>query len=139
VGPLRKDTKIELLRRMPLFSQFSTRELGEVAAAADEVDVREGKELTREGRPGREFFVLVEGQADVLRGGRRVFTLGRGDFFGEIALIAKRPRTATVVTTTPGRVLVVTDRSFQRLMERFPGMQTKVLQTLAERVARDLL
>jgi CRP/FNR family cyclic AMP-dependent transcriptional regulator len=136
---LRKNAKIELLRRMPLFAQFSGRELAEVATMADELDVRQGKELTRQGRPGREFFVLVEGQADVIRDGRRVFTLGRGDFFGEISLIAKRPRTATVVATTPARVLVVTDRSFQQLLERFPSIQTKVLQALAERVGRDLL
>jgi CRP-like cAMP-binding protein len=136
---LRKNAKIELLRRMPLFAQFSTRELGEVASVADELDVKAGKELTKQGRPGREFFVLAEGQADVLRDGRKVFTLGRGDFFGEIALIAKRPRTATVVAKTPSRVLVVTDRAFQSLLERHPSMQTKVLVALAERVARDLL
>jgi CRP-like cAMP-binding protein len=137
--PLRKNTKIELLRRMPLFAQFSTRELGEVASVADELDVPARKELTKQGRPGREFFVLAEGEADVLRDGRKVFTLGRGDFFGEIALIARRPRTATVVTRAPSRVLVVTDRAFRSLLERFPSMQTKVLEALAERVARDLL
>lgn len=137
--PLRKNTKIELLRRMPLFAQFSTRELGEVASVADELDVPARKELTKQGRPGREFFVLAEGEADVLRDGRKVFTLGHGDFFGEIALIARRPRTATVVTRTPSRVLVVTDRAFRSLLERFPSMQTKVLEALAERVARDLL
>ena len=136
---LRKNTKIELLRRMPLFAQFSTRELGQVATVADELDVRAGKELTKQGRPGREFFVLAEGEAEVIRDGRKVFSLGRGDFFGEIALIARRPRTATVVTRTPARVLVVTDRSFRTLLERYPSMQTKVLEALAERVARDLL
>ena len=136
---LRKNAKVELLRRMPLFAQFSTRELNEVAGVADEVEVPKGKALTKQGQSGREFFVLVDGQADVSRDGRRVFTLGRGDFFGEIALVAKRPRTATVTTTTPASVLVVTDRSFQSLMERFPSMQLKVLQALAERVARDLL
>ena len=136
---LRKNTKIELIRRIPLFSQFSRRELAEVAMMADEVDVRAGKELTKQGSPGREFFVLVDGQADVLRDRRKIFTLGRGDFFGEIALIAKRPRTATVVATTPATVLVVTDRAFRQLLERFPSMQTKVLQALADRVARDLL
>jgi CRP-like cAMP-binding protein len=136
---LRKNAKVELLRRMPLFSQFSSRELGEVARVADELDVRAGKELTKQGRPGREFFVLAEGEADVLRDGRKVSTLGRGDFFGEIALIAKRPRTATVVAKTPSRVLVVTDRAFQSLLERFPSMRTKVLEALADRVARDFL
>ena len=136
---LRKNKKIELLRRMPLFAQFSGRELAEVAMVADELDVRAGKELTKQGRPGREFFVLVDGEADVLRDGRRVFSLAPGDFFGEIALIARRPRTATVVARTPARVLVVTDRAFRALLEKFPSMQTKVLQALAERVSRDLL
>ena len=136
---LRKNAKIELLRRMPLFAQFSGRELAEVAAVSDELDVRAGKELTRQGRTGREFFVLVEGEADVVRDGRKIATLDRGDFFGEIALIARRPRTATVAVTTPARVLVVTDRAFRSLLERFPSMQGKVLAALADRVARDFL
>lgn len=136
---LRKNAKIELIKRMPLFAQCSKRELEEVASVADEVDLREGKELTKQGRPGREFFVLVEGEADVHRNGRKIFTLRRGDFFGEISLIAKRPRTATVVATTAVTVLVVTERAFNQLLQDSPSIQTKVLQALAERVARDLL
>lgn len=135
---LRKNAKIELIKRVPLFAQCSKRDLEAVASVADELDLREGKELTVQGRPGREFFVLVDGEAEVEKNGRRIGTLKGGDFFGEIALVSNRPRTATVVAKTPVRVLVVTDRSFRRLMESSPGIQAKVLQALAERVGDDL-
>ena len=134
---LRKNAKIDLLKRVPLFAQCSKQELAAVASVADEIDLRQGKELTTQGRPGREFVVLVEGEAEVRKNGRKLRTLSDGDFFGEIALVTKRPRTATVVATTPVRVLVITDRSFRSLLERSPGIQAKVLQALAERVAGD--
>jgi CRP/FNR family cyclic AMP-dependent transcriptional regulator len=137
--PLRKNAKVELIKRVPLFSQCSKRELAEVAAVADEIDLRAGKELTRQGRPGREFFVLVEGEADVRKNGRKIATMKGGDFFGEIALVSSKPRTATVVATTPVRVLVLTERSFKRLLERSPSIQLKVLQALAERISDDNL
>jgi CRP/FNR family transcriptional regulator, cyclic AMP receptor protein len=136
---LRKDAKIDLLKRVPLFAQCSKQELAAVASVADEIDLRQGKQLTTQGRPGREFLVLVEGEAEVRKNGRKLRTLSDGDFFGEIALVTKRPRTATVVATTPVRVLVITDRSFQSLLERSPSIQVKVLQALAERVAGDNL
>jgi len=134
---LHKDAKVELLKRVPLFAQCSKQELAAVAAVADETDLSEGKELTKQGQPGREFVVLVEGRADVRQDGRKLRTLKDGDFFGEIALVTGRPRTATVVATTPVRVLVITDRSFRALLEQSPGIQKKVLQALAERVAGD--
>jgi len=134
---LHRDAKIELLKRVPLFSACSKKELGQVALAADEIDVREGKVLTAEGDPGREFFVLVEGSADVRRKGRKVNTMGPGDFFGEIALVSDRPRTATVTVTSPARLLVVTDRAFRELMKRVPSIQLKVMATLVERLPAD--
>ena len=108
---LRRDAKIELLKGAPLFAHCSKSELGNVALVADEIDMPEGKVLTTEGDPGREFFVLIEGTADVRRNGRKVNTMGAGDFFGEIALVSNRPRTATVTATSPLRLLVVTDRA----------------------------
>ncbi len=134
---LRKNAKIELIKSVPLFSELSRRHLEEVAGIADEIDLREGKELTKEGRPGREFFVLVEGNADVKKGSRRINTLGGGDFFGEIALVTRRPRTATVVATSPVRALVITDRSFRTLLERQPEIQAKVMSALAARLGPD--
>jgi CRP-like cAMP-binding protein len=134
---LRRDAKIELLKRAPLFAHCTKKELGSIALVADEIDVREGKALTTEGDNGREFFVLIEGNADVRRKGRKVNTMGAGDFFGEISLVAHRPRTATVTATSPVRVLVVTDRAFRELMRKMPSIQAKVLAALAERLPAD--
>ena len=92
-------------------------------------------ELTQQGKPGREFFVLVDGTADVLKNNRRVATLKAGDFFGEIALVSDEPRTATVRASSPVRALVVTERNFKRLLDEQPEIQRKVLTALAERVA----
>jgi CRP-like cAMP-binding protein len=134
---LRRDAKIELLKRVPLFAGCSKKELGEIALVADEIDMGAGQVLTTEGDSGREFFVLVDGAADVRRNGRKVSTLGSGDFFGEIALVSDRPRTATVTTTVPVRLLVVTDRAFRELMRKVPSIQLKVLTALADRLAAD--
>jgi CRP-like cAMP-binding protein len=134
---LRKNAKVELIKRVPLFSHCSKKELGLVAQIADEIDLPEGKTLMREGDRGREFFVLVEGSADVRRRNRKLNTMGRGDFFGEIALVSQRPRSATVTTTSPVRLLVVTEQSFRSLLDRAPDVQRKVLRALADRVAAD--
>jgi CRP-like cAMP-binding protein len=136
---LRKNAKVELIKRVPLFSHCSRKELGMVAQIADEIDLPEGKTLMKEGDRGREFFVLVEGSADVVKSSRKVNTLGGGDFFGEIALVSQRPRTATVRTASPVRVLVVTEQSFRSLLDRAPDVQRKVLLALADRVAHDEL
>lgn len=136
---LRKDAKSELLKRAPLFANCSKRELEAIGGIADEIDLKEGKELTREGKPGREFFVLVDGTADVIKKGRKVNTLESMDFFGEIALIHESPRTATVKATSPVRALVITERNFKRLLKEQPDIQRKVLQALAERMAPSTL
>jgi CRP-like cAMP-binding protein len=136
---LRRNEKVELIKKVPLFANCSKRELEEIAHIADEIDLNEGKEMTREGSRGREFFVLLEGEADVTKQGRSINKLGSGDFFGEIALVADSPRTATVTATSPVRALVITDRSFRRLLEEQPEIQTKVLQELAERLAPEAL
>jgi CRP-like cAMP-binding protein len=132
---LGRDQKVDLIKGVPLFARCSRKELAAVASVADEIDFPAGKELTREGARGREFFVLLDGSVDVKRGGRRINRLQGGDFFGEIALISRSPRTATVVTTSPVRSLVITDRSFRTLLERSPDIQLKVLEALAERIA----
>jgi CRP-like cAMP-binding protein len=135
---LGKDRKIELIRKVPLFSKLSKSGLQEVASIADEIDLPEGKDLTREGERGREFVVLLEGKAEVRKGGRRINALGEGDFLGEIALVTKRPRTATVTTTTTVRALVITDRDFSELIRRSPQIGQGVMEALAERLAPEL-
>ena len=134
---LRKNAKIELIKHVPLFDGLSKRELDEVAAIADELAIDAGSELTHEGAAGHEFLVLVEGTADVRRKGRKVNTLGSGDFLGEIALITGVPRTATVTTTAPARMLVITARDFKSLLRRTPSIQLKVLEALASRLPDD--
>jgi CRP-like cAMP-binding protein len=132
---LRQDAKTKLLRRAPLFANCSKDELTLIGGIADEIDLREGKELTRQGAPGREFFVLIEGTADVLKDGQKVNSLEGGDFFGEIALVHHAPRTATVVATSPVRALVVTERNFRRILDSSPEIQRKVMVALADRLA----
>jgi CRP-like cAMP-binding protein len=134
---LRHNAKVDLIKAVPLFEECSKRDLNEIAGIADEIDLREGKELTKEGKQGREFFVLIEGEADVQKGSRRINRLGPGDFFGEISLVTRRPRTATVTATTPVRALVITDRSFRTLLEHQPEIQGKVMSALAARLGPD--
>jgi len=136
---LRHNEKVDLIKRAPLFWNCSKRELQEIAQIADEIDLGKGKEMTRQGERGREFFVLLEGDAEVRKDGRTINELGPGDFFGEIALVSDTPRTATVTATSPVRALVITDRSFRRLMKDQPGIQGKVLAALAARVAPESL
>lgn len=134
---LGKNAKIELLKRVPLFAGCSKGELRELALVADELDLKEGRTLVREGGPGREFFVLVDGTVRVSRDGRKLAELGPGDWFGEIALLTNTPRTATVTASSPLRVLVITDRSFRNVVERMPTIALKVLSTISERLTRD--
>ena len=134
----RGNSKIDLIKRVPLFSKLSKAKLGEVASIADEIDLPQGKALTREGERGREFFVLIEGEAEVRKGGRRVNTLGPGDFLGEISLITKVPRTATVTTNGPTRALVITDRAFAQLLRDSPEISQRVLEAVGERLASEL-
>jgi CRP-like cAMP-binding protein len=136
---LGKDAKSELLRRAPLFANCSKRDLATIGGIADEIDLEEGKELMRQGASGREFFVIIEGKADVIKGGRKVNTLGDGDFFGEIALVHHAPRTATVKAASPLRVLVITERDFQRLLKEQPEIQRKVMVAMADRLAPSTL
>ena len=134
-----KDQKSELIRHVPLFARCSRAEVKEIAHLADEIDLREGKEMTRQGVPGREFFVILEGTAEVRKNGRKINTLGAGDFFGEISLVSRQPRTATVTATSPVRALVVTDWSFRHLLDESPQIKTKVMEAMAERLAPDTL
>jgi len=134
---LQKNKKIELLRRVPLFERCSQKELAEIAQVADELALPAGRKLTAEGARGREFVILVEGAAEVRRKGRKVNDLRTGDFLGEIALVTGAPRTATVTTTKPSRLLVVTAQSFRMLLRDVPSLQLKVLDALAERLPLD--
>jgi CRP/FNR family cyclic AMP-dependent transcriptional regulator len=135
--PLRKDAKVELLLKVPLFTRCSKRELAAIATLANEVNLPEGHTLIREGAQAFSFFVLVEGTADVRKNDRKLATLGPGDFMGELALILERPRTATVTLTSPARLLSVSAHNFHPLLARSPQLQLKLLETLAQRTLVD--
>jgi CRP-like cAMP-binding protein len=135
---LHKDAKVELLKRVPLFSKLSSRELNDVAHIADEIDLPAGKEMATEGDRGREFFVLLKGEAEVTKGAQKINTMKEGDFFGEIALVTKMPRTATVTATTDVDVLVITEQAFDSLLKKSPQIGRGVAEALAERVAPEL-
>ena len=135
---LGKDGKIELIKKVPLFSKLSKKGLEEVAHIADELDLPKGKVMAEEGDRGREFFVLLEGEADVTKGDRSINTMHGGDFFGEIALVTKMPRTATVTATTDVRVLVITERDFGSLLKHSEEIGLSVAEALAERMAPQL-
>lgn len=131
------DEKLEQLRRVPLFEGLAKRDLEELATLADEIDVMDGRVLTREGERGHEFFIVLDGSVEVDVQGTTVATLGKGDFLGEIALVDGKPRSATTRAVGPTRLLVVGHREFHRLMDDFPSVKTCVLQALAERVRRN--
>jgi CRP/FNR family transcriptional regulator, cyclic AMP receptor protein len=135
---LGKDGKVELIKKVPLFSKLKKKELEEVAHIADELDLPNGKLMAEEGDRGREFFVLLEGEADVTKGDKSINTMHSGDFFGEIALVTQMPRTASVTATTDVRVLVITERDFGALLKHSPEVGRGVAEALAERVAPDL-
>jgi CRP-like cAMP-binding protein len=135
---LGKDGKVELIKKVPLFSKLSKKGLEDVAHLADELDLPAGKTMAEEGDRGREFFVLLEGEAEVTKGGQRINVMRDGDFFGEIALVTKMPRTASVTATKNVRVLVITERDFSALLKRSPEVSRGVAEALAERVAPEI-
>ena len=135
---LGKDGKVELISKVPLFSRLSKKEQQDVARIADEIDLPRGKDMAKEGERGREFFVLLEGSADVFKGGKLINQMTKGDFFGEIALVTKMPRTATVTATSDVRVLVINERDFAALLKHSPQVGRGVAEALAERVAPEL-
>jgi CRP/FNR family transcriptional regulator, cyclic AMP receptor protein len=134
---LGRDHTVDLLRTVPIFSTCSKRELRKIAAIADELTFREGTVLTRQGDPGREMFVLLDGAVSVERNGEQVNTLGAGDFLGEGALILQKPRNATIRATSPVRVLVITAMNFKELLDDDPDISRKVYDTLEARKPPD--
>jgi CRP/FNR family cyclic AMP-dependent transcriptional regulator len=131
---LARRTKIDLLKRIPLFAGCSRTELEAVSRVADELRLPAGRVLMRQGTPGRELIVLVEGEATVERDGATIAVRHGGDFFGELALVTGRPRTATVTATTDLQTLVLDRLSFDRLLRDVPTIAAKVLKAVAERL-----
>ncbi len=130
----RKANKVALLEQIPNFRGLSQKELTQIAGLADEVEVPAGKRLATAGESGHEFFVIVEGEADVRTARGRKVRLGPGDFIGEMSLLDGEPRSATVEATTPMRLLVIAHREFWRMLDAAPPITRKILRTLVRRV-----
>jgi CRP/FNR family transcriptional regulator, cyclic AMP receptor protein len=127
------DPRVERLRAVPLFSGCTEKELVFIASRVDEVDIAEGRVLTEKGKSGGDFFVILEGRADVEadQGSR---TLGPGEFFGEIALIDNGPRTATVKAATPMRCMVLGHSQFRDVLHQNGEIAVKILRAVTERL-----
>jgi CRP/FNR family cyclic AMP-dependent transcriptional regulator len=129
------DDKATALGNAPLFKNLARGELVALAKVTEDMEVDDGRVLAREGDIGREFFVIVDGDVVVTKGGEEVNRLGAGDFFGEIALIWESPRrTATVAATGPVRFFVLTRQAFRGLIDHHPDIEEKVLGAIEERV-----
>lgn len=122
------------LGKVPLFAGCSQRELQVVARAVREVNHRAGTVIAREGEPGIGLFVVTEGTASVTIGGVKKGTIRPGEFFGEIALLDKGPRTATVTANADVRLLGLTEWVFRGLVQQHPSIAIKALQALAARL-----
>jgi CRP-like cAMP-binding protein len=129
----RQDTKTAALRRSPLFEGLSSKQLARIARVSDDLEVTAGTVLCEEGTRGQEFFVIIDGEATVTRGGRRVASIGPGDFFGEIALLERVKRTATVTAATPMSFFVISAQSFDFVVEADPTIERRLLRALARR------
>lgn len=132
------DEKLRALARVPLFAPCSHKELEFIAAHTDEVSVPAGKELTRQGRLGHTFYVLLQGEADVVIDGELRTRMHEGEFFGEISMLDKGEGTATITTTTPCRLMVMSHSQFRDVVKSNEGILVKVLQAMARRLRSDL-
>lgn len=127
-------TAARMLANVPLFSQCTARERSRIGSLFAEARVREGRILCKEGEPGRECFIISEGNAKASLRGRKIADFGPGDFFGEMSLLDGGPRTATVVAQTPMTLFVLTPRELGTLVNQFPTVTTKMLRVMAQRL-----
>ncbi len=125
----------ERLAAIPLFGSLSAKQLAAVDQLVTTTDVPAGRELIREGEPGREFILVVEGEAEVRRDGEVLATRGPGSFFGETALLLDQPRNASVVAVTPMTIEVIDRRDFKRLLEEHPDLHAPLLDATAQRLS----
>jgi CRP/FNR family transcriptional regulator, cyclic AMP receptor protein len=128
---------LDHLARVPLFATCSTKDLQKIAKASDEIAVKAGATLTDQGQQGREAFIVVDGSATVKRNGRKITSVGPGAVIGELSLLDRGPRTATVTADTDMTVLVIDQRNFAGVIDQVPALAHKLLATLAGRI-RDL-
>jgi CRP-like cAMP-binding protein len=132
----RSSQKMDLLKKVPMFSNLSQRHLREIGKHADQVRVEAGRVLAQQEKKGWEFIFIVEGKARVKKNGKFVRSLSGGDFFGEISLIDGEPRTSSVIAETDMTLLIVHKPSFDHLLDTIPGLQRKILVSLCQYLRR---
>lgn len=128
------DKKIDQLGKVKMFSSLNKKELGLVAKASDVITVRAGTDIVKEGDIGHEFYLISRGSAAVKRGGRKVATLGPGNSFGEMALLDRGPRNATVTATEDTELVVLGQREFMAVLDQVPPVAHKLLVAMAARL-----
>jgi CRP-like cAMP-binding protein len=126
--------RVELLQRVPLFAGLDRRELESIASGLKPVRFSPGQQVTTEGGGGVGFFVIEDGDASVTVGGSERGRLGPGDYFGEIALITKSDRTATITAESELRCLGMTSWEFRPLVEGSGAIAWKLLEALAKKL-----
>ncbi|HET9732976.1 MAG TPA: cyclic nucleotide-binding domain-containing protein [Acidimicrobiales bacterium] len=128
------DRKLDYLSRVKLFSSLNKKELGMVARASDVISVPAGTEIVKEGELGHEFYLIASGTAVVKRNGRKIATLGPGRYFGEMALLDRGPRSASVTAEEPCELIVLGQREFMGLLDQVPPVAHKLLVSMAARL-----
>ncbi len=131
---MRADRKLEHLNNVRLFSSLNKKELGLIGRASDVITVQAGTEIVKEGTTGHEFFLISDGQAVVRRNGRKIATLGPGSYFGEMAILDRGPRSATVVADTDLELIVLGQREFLGVLDAVPTVAYKMLVSMAGRL-----
>lgn len=130
----KRDRYLEHLKKVPLFAMCSKQELTMIARRGTHLEFDEGATIVRQGASGYEFCIIIDGKAAVSRDGRDVATLGPGDFFGELALLDRAPRNATVTAATRLEAIIVSSREFRALLEEAPTLTYKLLAAMARRL-----
>jgi CRP/FNR family transcriptional regulator, cyclic AMP receptor protein len=125
----------EQLTAVPLFAGLSKKQLRRISSLMTRIDRPAGQVLTTQGKAGCEFFIVLEGEVEVRQGDRVIATRRAGEYVGEIALLDRRPRTATVVAITPVSVEVLSRREFMSLLAQAPELSEQIMATMAQRLA----
>jgi CRP/FNR family cyclic AMP-dependent transcriptional regulator len=128
------DKKLQHLGQVKMFSSLNKKELGLIAKASEVIKVPAGTELVKEGEIGHEFYLIASGSATVKRGGRKIAGLGPGDYFGEMALLDRGPRTATIVSDEPSELILLGQREFMAVLDQVPLLAHKLLVGMAGRL-----
>jgi CRP/FNR family cyclic AMP-dependent transcriptional regulator len=126
--------KLEHLANVKMFSSLNKKELGLIERASDVVNVKAGTEIVTEGKMGHEFYLILEGEASVRRGGRKIATLGPGNYFGEMALLDRGPRSATIVAESNMELAIIGQREFMAVLDQVPAVAHKMLVSMAARL-----